>query len=65
MKLEQVEQEKGEIKMSDLITEFQEKYETREQKEQALKNMSNEEIDRLIEASSNVYAKIFYSKFKK
>ena len=25
----------------------------------------NEEIDQLIEASSNIYAKILYSKFKK
>lgn len=65
MKLKQVEQVKGEIKMNDLIKDFQEKYETREEKEQALSKMSNEEIDQLIEASSNIYAKIIYSKFKK
>lgn len=49
----------------DLIDEFQEMYKTREEKEEALKRMSNEGIDRLIEASSNLYGKIFYSKFKK
>lgn len=65
MKLKWVEQVKGEIKMNDLIKDFQEKYETREEKEQALSKMSNEEIDQLIEASSNIYAKIIYSKFKK
>ena len=51
--------------MNDLIKEFQERYKTREEKEEALKRMSNEEIDKLIEASSNIQAKIFYSKFKK
>lgn len=51
--------------MDKLIEEFQKKYPTREAKEEALKKMSDEEIDKLINASTNVYGKIFYSKFKK
>lgn len=47
------------------ITDFQEKYPTKAEKEKALSNMSNEEIDDLIGASSNVQAKIFYASFKK
>ena len=34
-------------------------------KEKALRNMSDEQIDQLIKASSNMQAKIFYSSFKK
>lgn len=51
--------------MNDLIEEFQERYKTREEKEEALKEMSNEEIDKLIEAMQNIYGKIYLSKFKK
>lgn len=51
--------------MSDIIQSFQKKYPTRKEKEKALKEMSNEEIDRLIKASTNIQGKIFYSKFKK
>jgi len=47
------------------IEEFQHRYPTRAEKEEALRNMSNEEIDDLIGASSNVQAKIFYASFKK
>ena len=51
--------------MSKIIEEFQEKYPTKEDKEKALMKMSDEEIDILVRESKNVYAKIFYSKFKK
>ena len=34
-------------------------------KEEALKKMTVGEIDRLIEASNNIFGKIFYSQFKK
>ena len=51
--------------MSNLIKEFQERYKTRKEKEEALKKMSNEEIDKLIEAMQNIYGKIYLSKFKK
>ena len=51
--------------LNKIIIEFQEKYPTKADKEQALRNMSNEEIDALINATNNIYAKIFYSSFKK
>lgn len=41
---------------------FYQDYKTREE---ALKKMSNEEIDKLIEAMQNIYGKIYLSKFKK
>jgi len=44
--------------------EFGEKYPSREEKEEALKQMTDEEIDELIESQDNIYGKIFYSKFK-
>ena len=47
-----------------LIEDFQKKYPTKAEKENALRGMSNAEIDRLIEASTNIQGKIFYSKFK-
>lgn len=47
------------------VDEFQKKYPTKAEKEKALKAMNNKEIDQLIKDSSNTYAKIFYSKFKK
>ena len=47
------------------IEKFQEKYPTRAEKEEALKKMSNEEIDKIIKSASNQQAKIFYSRFKK
>ena len=51
--------------MNDLIEEFQERYKTREEREEALKRMSNEEIDKLIECPSSIQCKIYLSKFKK
>ena len=48
----------------ELIKAFQEKNPTKEEKEKALQKMTNEEIDVLINSSGNIYAKIFYSKFK-
>ena len=44
---------------------FQEKYPTNEEREKALKLMSNEEIDNLISGAGTVQAKIYYSSFKK
>ena len=52
------------ITINKLIEDFQKKYPTKAEKEKALSEMSNAEIDRLIKASTNVQAKIFYSKFK-
>ena len=49
----------------DALERFYEDYETREKREEALKRMSNEEIDKLIEAMQNIYGKIYLSKFKK
>ncbi|MCR5628149.1 hypothetical protein [Eubacterium sp.] len=51
--------------MDRIIEEFQKKYITKEAKEKALNNMTNEQIDELINVSSNIQAKIFYSSFKK
>lgn len=49
----------------DVILKFQEKYKTIEEKENALNNMSNDEIHYLIECMDNIHGKIFYSKFLK
>ena len=51
--------------LNQIIEEFQNKYPTKADKERALRNMSNEEIDELINASGNIQAKIFYASFKK
>ena len=51
--------------MDELVMEFQRKFPTKEEKIETLEKMSNEEIDKLIENSSNIYAKIFYNRFKK
>ena len=48
-----------------IASEFQEKYPTKQDKEEALKKMTNDEIDELINACPNIYAKICYSSFKK
>ena len=48
-----------------LIEEFQKKYPSKQEKEEALARMPDEEIDALIKACPNIYGKIFYSKFKK
>ncbi len=48
-----------------ILNDFVKKYPTREQREEALKKMSNSQIDELIKASTIVQAKIYYSSFKK
>lgn len=48
-----------------LVREFSAKYPTRKEKEEALRKMSDEEIDALIRDCPNIQGKIFYSKFKK
>ncbi len=48
-----------------VIKKFQKKYKTREAKEEALKKMSNSDIEFLNYCSDTIYAKIFYSKFRK
>ena len=45
--------------------EFGDMYPTKEEKIEALKRMSDEEIDELIRTQSNIYGKIFYKKYKK
>lgn len=47
------------------IWEFQKKYPTREERENALQSMTNEEIDEIIESCGTVQAKVYYSGFKK
>lgn len=44
--------------------EFGKLYPTKAEKEEALRQMSDDEIDELIKTQNNVYGKIFYSKFK-
>lgn len=48
-----------------VIHKFQEMYQTKEEKEDALSKMSDKDIEFLIYCSSNMYANIFYSKFLK
>ena len=50
---------------NNIIETFQKKYPTRAEKEKALNNMTNAQIDELINVSNNIQAKIFYSSFKK
>ncbi len=45
-----------------IIDVFQKAYPTREAKVQALRSMTDEEIEQLIQASTNVQAKIFYKR---
>ncbi len=47
------------------VEEFQEKYKTKEEKIDALKKMTNEEINNLIKTSTNIYGKIFYKSYLK
>ena len=47
------------------IEEFQKMYPTKESREEQLKTMSNEDIDKIIESCGTVQGKIYYSKFKK
>lgn len=46
------------------VYEFQDKYPTREEREEVLKTMTNHEIDEIIESCTVVQGKIYYSKFK-
>ena len=48
-----------------IIIKFQELYRTSEEKENALKNMSNDDINFLIYCMDNIHGKIFYSKYLK
>ena len=47
------------------VLAFQEKYPTREEREKALQEMSDDEIDVLTNSGSMAQAKIYYSKFRK
>lgn len=58
-------EQEGENKMADVIEEFQKKYPTKSEKENALRNMTNAQIEELIKASNNIQAKAFYASFKK
>lgn len=53
------------MKEKNIIDIFQQKYPKKEAKEEALKKMTDEEIDELIKASTNIYGKICYSSYKK
>lgn len=57
---EEMDKERWEI-----INRFQKKYKTSKEKEEALKKMTNKDINFLIYCSDNLYANIFYSKFLK
>ena len=48
-----------------IIEQFQKDYPTKADKVKALTDMTNEQIDELIQASTNVQGKIFYASFKK
>lgn len=47
------------------VLAFQKQYPTKKEKENALKQMSNAQIDELIADSPNTQAKIWYKSFKK
>ena len=51
--------------MREILEKFQREHPTKEDKEKALKTMTNEQIDELIEACGTVQGKIFYSKYRK
>ena len=46
-----------------IIKKFQKEYKTREEKEEALRDMSDNDISFLIYCMDNIHGKIFYSKF--
>lgn len=48
-----------------IIKRFQKLYKTREEKEEALRSMSDNDISFLIYCMDNIHGKIFYSKFLK
>ena len=47
------------------VYEFQKAHPTKASKEEALKGMTNAQIDELIKSTSNIQAKIYYASFKK
>ena len=47
------------------VYEFQEKYSSKKEKIEALKKMNNDEINYLVETSTNIYGRIFYKSFLK
>lgn len=47
------------------VLKFQKDHPTKQDKINALKKMSNEQIDELIKDSPNIQAKIWYKSFKK
>lgn len=49
----------------EVIKKFQNNYKTRGEKEKALKEMEDKDINFLIYCSCNIHANIFYSKFLK
>ena len=49
----------------DITNNFYNKYSIKSERENVLKNMTNEEIDILIKAMPNLYGKIYLSSFKK
>ena len=53
------------VRLPRIIEDFQNKYPSREEKELALSQMDDAEIQKMIDAVPNIYAKIFYSQFLK
>lgn len=51
--------------MMDALDKFQKQYPTRKEKEKALSQMSNKEIDELIACAGTPQGKAFYKKYKK
>ncbi|MBP3806441.1 MAG: hypothetical protein J6I76_21550 [Oribacterium sp.] len=51
--------------MSAMFHEFWGKYSTKEEREKALKKMTNEEIEEVIKGTPNIQGKIYLSSFKK
>ena len=47
------------------FVEFQDKYPTKGEKIEAVRAMTDEEIDELIDTCQNIYGKIVYSRMKK
>ena len=47
------------------VFEFQKAYPTKDAREKALRQMSNEEIEKLIKSCGTAQAKIYYHKFLK
>ena len=64
MKLSKL-QELTEKERMNIIIKFQNKYKSSLEKEDALRNMSNADINFLIYCMDNIHGKIFYSKFLK